>query len=77
MMKENKPLINSLTELDGFADNSGIIVLAATNRPDILDAALLRPGRFDRKIEVMLPDLDGRKKNSFSSLTFQTTFKRS
>ena len=51
-----------LTELDGFADNSGIIVLAATNRPDILDAALLRPGRFDRKIEVMLPDLDGRKK---------------
>jgi len=51
-----------LTELDGFADNSGIIVLAATNRPDILDAALLRPGRFDRKIEVMLPDLNGRKK---------------
>ena len=51
-----------MTELDGFADNSGIIVISATNRPDILDSALLRPGRFDRKIEVMLPDLDGRKK---------------
>ena len=74
---EREQTLNQLlTELDGFADNSGIIVLAATNRPDILDAALLRPGRFDRKIEVMLPDLDGRK-NSFSSLTFQTTFKRS
>jgi len=60
---EREQTLNQLiTELDGFADNSGIIVLAATNSPDILDAALLRPGRFDRKIEVMLPDLDGRKK---------------
>ncbi len=60
---EREQTLNQLlTEMDGFSDNSGLIVMAATNRPDILDAALLRPGRFDRKIEVMLPDLNGRKK---------------
>lgn len=50
-----------LTEMDGFGTNSGIIVLAATNRVDILDKALLRAGRFDRQIYVDLPDLNDRK----------------
>ena len=46
----------------GFEENSGIIVLAATNRPDVLDPALLRPGRFDRQVVVPLPDITGRQK---------------
>lgn len=51
-----------LTEMDGFEGNSGIIVLAATNIPEVLDPALMRPGRFDRQINVSLPDLKGREK---------------
>ena len=50
-----------LIEMDGFANETGIIVIAATNRPDMLDAALLRPGRFDRQIHIDLPNMDGRK----------------
>ena len=50
-----------LIELDGFEARSGVVVMAATNRPDILDAALVRPGRFDRRVTVDLPDRDGRK----------------
>ena len=50
-----------LTEMDGFEGNSGVIILAATNRPDSLDPALTRPGRFDRRVPVELPDLKGRE----------------
>ncbi|WP_084219922.1 ATP-dependent zinc metalloprotease FtsH [Spirillospora albida] len=49
-----------LTEMDGFSGSEGVVVVAATNRPDILDPALLRPGRFDRQVAVSAPDLDGR-----------------
>jgi cell division protease FtsH len=49
-----------LTEMDGFQGNEGVVVLAATNRPEVLDPALLRPGRFDRRVSVSPPDLDGR-----------------
>ncbi|WP_213003384.1 ATP-dependent zinc metalloprotease FtsH [Winogradskya consettensis] len=51
-----------LTEMDGFTGSEGVVVLAATNRPEILDKALLRPGRFDRRVTVSPPDLDGRRK---------------
>lgn len=50
-----------LVEMDGFGANEGIIMIAATNRPDILDPALLRPGRFDRQIVVDRPDIKGRQ----------------
>ncbi|MBO5492506.1 MAG: AAA family ATPase, partial [Pyramidobacter sp.] len=50
-----------LTEMDGFEDNTGVIILAATNRPESLDPALTRPGRFDRRVPVELPDLKGRE----------------
>ncbi|MEP7170203.1 MAG: ATP-dependent zinc metalloprotease FtsH, partial [Bacteroidota bacterium] len=59
---ERESTLNQLlTEMDGFASNSGVIILAATNRADVLDRALMRPGRFDRQIYVELPDLNGRK----------------
>ncbi|WP_407272601.1 ATP-dependent zinc metalloprotease FtsH [Radiobacillus sp. PE A8.2] len=59
---EREQTLNQLlVEMDGFGDNEGIIIIAATNRPDILDPALLRPGRFDRQITVDRPDLRGRE----------------
>lgn len=59
---EREQTLNQLlTEMDGFEDNTGVIILAATNRPESLDPALLRPGRFDRRVPVELPDLKGRE----------------
>jgi len=59
---EREQTLNQLlSEMDGFEGNAGVMVLAATNRPDVLDLALLRPGRFDRKIAVPAPDLHGRE----------------
>lgn len=59
---EREQTLNQLlTEMDGFQGNTGVIILAATNRPDSLDPALLRPGRFDRRVPVELPDLKGRE----------------
>ncbi|MDR1233773.1 MAG: ATP-dependent zinc metalloprotease FtsH [Holosporales bacterium] len=63
---EREQTLNQLlVEMDGFDGNQGVIVLAATNRPDVLDVALLRPGRFDRRITVQYPDMAGREKILF------------
>jgi len=59
--EQEQTLNQILTEMDGFSTREGVIVLAATNQPDLLDKALLRPGRFDRRVEVNLPDKAGRK----------------
>jgi cell division protease FtsH len=60
--EEREQTLNQiLTEMDGFDSGTGIVVLAATNRPDVLDAALLRPGRFDRRVHVAPPDRNGRR----------------
>ena len=59
---EREQTLNQLlTEMDGFDGRKGVVILAATNRPESLDPALLRPGRFDRRIPVELPDLNGRE----------------
>ena len=59
---EREQTLNQLlVEMDGFESNEGVILIAATNRPDVLDPALLRPGRFDRRVVVPLPDIKGRK----------------
>ncbi len=59
--EREQTLNQMLVEMDGFEDNEGVIIIAATNRPDVLDSALLRPGRFDRQITVPNPDIDGRE----------------
>ncbi|MFV9972801.1 MAG: ATP-dependent zinc metalloprotease FtsH [Francisella endosymbiont of Hyalomma asiaticum] len=59
--EREQTLNQMLVEMDGFADNEGVIVIAATNRPDVLDRALLRPGRFDRQVTVSLPTVKGRE----------------
>ena len=59
--EREQTLNQMLVEMDGFSENEGVIIIAATNRPDVLDPALLRPGRFDRQIQVPLPDVKGRE----------------
>src|SRR5690606_38546615 len=59
--EQEQTLNQILTEMDGFSSREGVIVLAATNQPEVLDKALLRPGRFDRRVVVNLPDKVGRE----------------
>jgi cell division protease FtsH len=59
--EREQTLNQMLVEMDGFSDNEGVVIIAATNRPDVLDRALLRPGRFDRQINVPNPDISGRE----------------
>ncbi|AHX04455.1 ATP-dependent metallopeptidase HflB family protein [Ehrlichia japonica] len=60
---EREQTLNQLlVEMDGFESNEGVIIIAATNRPDVLDSALLRPGRFDRQVTIGIPDINGREK---------------
>ena len=74
---EREQTLNSLlVEMDGFDGHEGIIIIAATNRPDVLDNALLRPGRFDRQVVIDLPDLEGRGSNSQSSCQKNQTLRR-
>ena len=62
---EREQTLNQLlVEMDGFESNEGVILIAATNRPDVLDPALLRPGRFDRRVVVPRPDVQGPRRNS-------------
>ena len=59
---EREQTLNQLlVEMDGFGANEGVIMIAATNRPDVLDPALMRPGRFDRQVVVSYPDIKGRE----------------
>ena len=83
---EREQTLNQLlTEMDGFESNNGIIIIAATNRPDVLDSALMRPGRFDRQVSVDPPDINGRlsilkvhsrNKKLASKLTLESIAKR-
>ena len=61
--EQEQTLNQLLVEMDGFETNKGVIIMAATNRPEILDPALLRPGRFDRQVLVDRPDINGRERS--------------